>query len=171
MILLQHCHGCKKTFVNSETKHHCRSCGEGFCDECSSHSQPVPARGWFSDVRVCDACYQPTPPSLSQSVDDTEVRVRKYSEAVVNTLTSVASVLEYPKSIIKETARPAYWEPDGEVTGCVCCETPFGLNLTLHHCRECGKGVCSDCSTTRKPVPLRGWQNPVRVCDKCVHEE
>lgn len=33
----------------------------------------------------------------STGVDDTEVRVRKYGEAVVNTLSSVASVLEYPK--------------------------------------------------------------------------
>lgn len=31
------------------------------------------------------------------SSDDAEVRVRKVSEAVVNTISSVASVLEYPK--------------------------------------------------------------------------
>lgn len=31
--------------------------------------------------------------------DDQDVRVRKYGEVVFNTLTSVASVLEYPKGL------------------------------------------------------------------------
>jgi len=30
-------------------------------------------------------------------IDDTEVRARKYGEAVVSTLSTVASVLEYPR--------------------------------------------------------------------------
>lgn len=33
----------------------------------------------------------------NSSLDENEVRVRMYGEAVVNTLSSVASVLEYPK--------------------------------------------------------------------------
>ena len=41
----------------------------------------------------------------------------------------------------------------------------------LHHCRKCGQGVCDDCSRTKKPVPTRGWDQPVRVCDKCCAEE
>ena len=41
----------------------------------------------------------------------------------------------------------------------------------LHHCRKCGQGVCDDCSRTKKPVPIRGWDQPVRVCDKCCAED
>jgi len=41
----------------------------------------------------------------------------------------------------------------------------------LHHCRKCGQGVCDDCSRTKKPVPTRGWDQPVRVCDKCCAED
>ena len=38
--------------------HHCRSCGQGFCDECSSKKKPVPERGWGAEpVRVCDNCF------------------------------------------------------------------------------------------------------------------
>lgn len=37
-------------------KHHCRGCGEGFCNPCSKHQMPVPARGWLSPVRVCNSC-------------------------------------------------------------------------------------------------------------------
>ena len=42
--------------------------------------------------------------------------------------------------------------------------------VKLHHCRKCGQGVCDDCSRTRKPVPIRGWDQPVRLCDKCCVE-
>lgn len=41
--------------------------------------------------------------------------------------------------------------------------------VKLHHCRQCGQGVCDDCSRGRKPVPLRGWDTPVRVCDNCIN--
>lgn len=162
------CHKCKIPFAPTANKHHCRACGEGFCESCSSRSQPVPARGWYEDVRVCDSCYQVVPPSLSQSQDDVEIRARKYGEVVVNSFSAVASVLEIPKGLIKDTARPAYWTPDNECRNCECCGNPFGPLFPLHHCRECGKGVCDDCSTSRKPVPLRGWDNPVRVCDNCL---
>jgi len=34
-----------------------------------------------------------------------------------------------------------------------------------------GRGVCDDCSKARKQVPLRGWDEPVRVCDLCKNME
>ena len=43
--------------------------------------------------------------------------------------------------------------------------------VKLHHCRKCGQGVCDDCSRTKKPVTIRGWDQPVRICDKCCAEE
>lgn len=53
----QVCHACKLNFERSELrKHHCRGCGEGFCNACSMQKMPVPSRGWSEPVRVCDAC-------------------------------------------------------------------------------------------------------------------
>ncbi|ENN80172.1 hypothetical protein YQE_03398, partial [Dendroctonus ponderosae] len=66
-----------------------------------------------------------------------------------------------------EYVRPSYWTPDSECINCVLCNNPFGTQLPLHHCRDCGKGVCDNCSTSRKPVPVKGWDSPVRVCDTC----
>lgn len=164
------CYKCHQTFSSNASKHHCRACGEGFCEQCSSRSQPVPYRGWLQDVRVCDDCYRPQAPSLSTASPDadTEIRVRRYGEAVASSLSAVASVLEIPKTLIKDTARPEYWTPDVECLSCECCRNPFGILIALHHCRDCGKGVCDDCSATRKVVPLRGWHYPVRVCDNCL---
>lgn len=53
------CHKCHAVFQDNDTKHHCRACGEGFCDGCSSRAAPVPERGWgLAPVRVCDVCFE-----------------------------------------------------------------------------------------------------------------
>lgn len=70
-----------------------------------------------------------------------------------------------------DVARPAYWIPDHEITDCICCKEKFGPKLRIHHCRLCGKGVCDNCSQKRRPVPSRGWDTPVRVCDICDKRE
>ncbi|XP_063229334.1 zinc finger FYVE domain-containing protein 1-like isoform X2 [Bacillus rossius redtenbacheri] len=171
---IKHCHNCKELFPLTATKHHCRLCGEGFCEDCSSKTAVVPDRGWHSPVRVCDTCYNHLSVQNSAEpaeVDDTEVRARKYGEVVVNTISSVASVLEYPRELIKDTARPSYWVPDHMVTSCSCCDVQFGPKVTLHHCRDCGRCVCQNCSSGRRPVPQRGWDAPVRVCDQCLKQD
>ncbi|XP_011194018.1 zinc finger FYVE domain-containing protein 1 isoform X3 [Zeugodacus cucurbitae] len=45
--------------------------------------------------------------------------------------------------------------------------TPIG-HCPRHHCRRCGQAVCEKCSQQRQPVPEHGWDEPVRVCDKCA---
>ncbi|XP_065661273.1 zinc finger FYVE domain-containing protein 1 [Hydra vulgaris] len=50
------CSLCKQPFTNNQSKHHCRSCGKGFCDDCSKNRLPVPSRGWNYPCRVCDTC-------------------------------------------------------------------------------------------------------------------
>lgn len=54
---IQECSGCKQVFSSSETKHHCRACGQGFCHDCSDYLMPVPEKGWgITPVKVCGAC-------------------------------------------------------------------------------------------------------------------
>ncbi|XP_018794630.1 PREDICTED: zinc finger FYVE domain-containing protein 1-like isoform X1 [Bactrocera latifrons] len=45
--------------------------------------------------------------------------------------------------------------------------SPIG-HCPRHHCRRCGKAVCEKCSQQRQPVPEHGWDEQVRVCDKCA---
>jgi len=74
-----HCALCNNEFGQFDQKHHCRLCGNGLCNTCSSKSKPVPERGWgATSVRVCDRCYErsdnlsainslpPLPPMLTQ---------------------------------------------------------------------------------------------------------
>ncbi|XP_070530501.1 zinc finger FYVE domain-containing protein 1 isoform X2 [Cardiocondyla obscurior] len=168
---IKHCYQCKLLFSLTDDKHHCRDCGEGFCNQCSSKTKCVPYRNWFSPVRVCDACYErdtncSSDDSLEPGIED--VGVRKVSEHVVSTFSAVGTVINYSKSIIKDTVRPSYWIPDAELINCCVCERKFSTMLPLHHCRACGRGVCQECSQHRKPVPRRGWDYPVRVCNACV---
>uniref|UniRef100_A0A8C5PY75 Zinc finger FYVE domain-containing protein 1 n=1 Tax=Leptobrachium leishanense TaxID=445787 RepID=A0A8C5PY75_9ANUR len=96
------CNKCRLPFKDNDTKHHCRACGEGFCDGCSSKSRPVPERGWgLSPVRVCDSCYERRvgPIVTTDAVDDDEgstLIARKVGEAVQNTLGAVVTAIDIP---------------------------------------------------------------------------
>ncbi|XP_048829854.1 zinc finger FYVE domain-containing protein 1 isoform X2 [Brienomyrus brachyistius] len=52
------CHYCQREFSTKLSKHHCRACGQGVCDDCSPQRRPVPSRGWDHPVRVCTNCSQ-----------------------------------------------------------------------------------------------------------------
>ncbi|XP_046384090.1 zinc finger FYVE domain-containing protein 1-like [Ischnura elegans] len=172
---IKECCVCKRGFDSGDTKHHCRSCGEGVCADCSANAMPVPKWGWKSPVRVCDLCFkqdaETTVADDSGQVDEAEVLVRKCGEAVASTLSTVASVLDIPRGLIKDSARPSYWVPDSEIKGCCVCGHEFGPRLALHHCRDCGEGVCDGCSRGRRAVCRRGWDAPVRVCDLCMKQD
>lgn len=90
---IKHCHKCKAIFGLTDTKHHCRACGEGFCEQCSSKTKCVPSRNWHTPVRVCDICYNKDEPI--ESAED--VNARKVSEQVVSTISAVGTVLNYSK--------------------------------------------------------------------------
>uniref|UniRef100_A0A8C3U3U8 RUN and FYVE domain containing 2 n=1 Tax=Catharus ustulatus TaxID=91951 RepID=A0A8C3U3U8_CATUS len=50
-----HCKLCEKEFSLSKRKHHCRNCGEIFCNACSDNELPLPSSP--KPVRVCDSCH------------------------------------------------------------------------------------------------------------------
>jgi len=61
------------------------------------------------------------------------------------------------------------WIPDARVTMCQLCTSEFTLTFRRHHCRCCGKVVCSACSANKAPLPyLKGKQE--RICDECFQK-
>ncbi|KAK0154598.1 Zinc finger FYVE domain-containing protein 1 [Merluccius polli] len=172
--LILACHTCSEPFQPNDTKHHCRACGEGFCDACSSKTRPVPERGWgLAPVRVCDACFHnrgiPTE-LLDAALEEEEggtLIARKVGEAVQSTLGAVVGAIDIPLGLVKDAARPAYWVPDQDIHACCECHREFSPRLSIHHCRACGQGVCDECSAERRAVPSRGWDHPVRICNAC----
>ncbi|XP_033215310.1 hepatocyte growth factor-regulated tyrosine kinase substrate isoform X2 [Belonocnema kinseyi] len=52
------CHRCRVTFSIVQRKHHCRACGQVFCQQCSSKVSTLPKFGFEKEVRVCESCYE-----------------------------------------------------------------------------------------------------------------
>lgn len=58
------------------------------------------------------------------------------------------------------------WEPDSAAKRCRGCSVKFSLLTRRHHCRNCGKVFCSNCTTQSSAI--EGIYNErVRVCDSC----
>ncbi|XP_014827056.1 PREDICTED: RUN and FYVE domain-containing protein 1-like [Poecilia mexicana] len=49
------CKQCQKEFSISRRKHHCRNCGDIYCNTCSSNELALPS--YPRPVRVCDVCH------------------------------------------------------------------------------------------------------------------
>lgn len=50
---------------------------------------------------------------------------------------------------------------------CQECGTKFTLTMRKHHCRHCGRILCSRCSNNDVPIIKFGINKPVRVCSVC----
>jgi len=78
-------------------------------------------------------------------------------------------------------SKPPTWQPYCTADGCHLCKSSFVWNSTFkseaqecrdkHNCRACGKVVCKECSTRKKPLPEYGILKPQRVCDYCFFTE
>ena len=55
----------------------------------------------------------------------------------------------------------------GEGDLCQECNQKFGITTRKHHCRHCGRLLCSKCSDKEMPIIKYGISKPVRVCDTC----
>ncbi|KAK6020466.1 FYVE zinc finger, partial [Ostertagia ostertagi] len=63
------CFRCRSEFSLFNRKHHCRACGQIFCDRCSTKEIPLPQFGIEKEVRVCDACFE----KISSKTSETKV--------------------------------------------------------------------------------------------------
>ncbi len=132
-------------------------------------------------VRVCLSCYKQTQGKQSPRTQkrtthsekttesENNVTARYMGEVMQSAIGLVAGAISYPKDFIVESARPTYWVSDSLIKHCHKCKRDFGPGDSKHHCRACGEGFCSSCSSHQVPVPSRGWNYPVRVCDLCIH--
>eukprot|EP00759_Apiculatamorpha_spiralis_P052736 PhF_6_TR5988/c0_g1_i1/m.8643 len=64
-----------------------------------------------------------------------------------------------------------HWKADNSSNYCEICLSKFTMNKRRHHCRSCGGLFCNKCSDYKKPVPTRGYDQPVRVCMPCYRGE
>jgi len=60
-----------------------------------------------------------------------------------------------------------HWVHDSAVNACASCSVKFNVLERRHHCRNCGRVVCGNCSKRRVAIPELTYVRPVRVCDDC----
>uniref|UniRef100_A0AAV1V930 FYVE-type domain-containing protein n=1 Tax=Peronospora matthiolae TaxID=2874970 RepID=A0AAV1V930_9STRA len=60
------------------------------------------------------------------------------------------------ETLMAKVGHPPVWVPDNDRVECMECRKKFGsLALRRHHCRMCGRVLCSSCSTCRvKKLPF-----------------
>ena len=74
----------------------------------------------------------------------------------------------FARALLEAVVPSPRWLPDAEVRACQTCAATFG-NVTQrrHHCRHCGRVLCSSCSRDRCAIPKFGISRLVRVCGDC----
>uniref|UniRef100_A0A1A9W922 Lateral signaling target protein 2 homolog n=1 Tax=Glossina brevipalpis TaxID=37001 RepID=A0A1A9W922_9MUSC len=60
------CTSCQTEFWLGRRKHHCRSCGQIFCADCSEFWAPLPGENLLSPVRLCGPCYHSVTTRIQQ---------------------------------------------------------------------------------------------------------
>lgn len=58
--LVSVCTLCSLQFTLIRRRHHCRNCGQIYCNNCSNHFIPLNHYGYIKPVRVCKLCYGQT---------------------------------------------------------------------------------------------------------------
>ena len=115
------CFRCRADFTLFKRRHHCRACGQIFCDACSSRQMYLPQFGIEKNVRVCETCFEKTPtmaqapPVQSKKADEEARREKeledKFQEDLQLALALSQSVSnQNPYALREETKRPV--EPE-----------------------------------------------------------
>ena len=63
-------------------------------------------------------------------------------------------------------AQAPLWTPDSRVSMCQLCTSDFSALFRRHHCRACGRVICSACSSNKAPLIYLKCRS-ARVCDQC----
>jgi len=89
-----------------------------------------------------------------------------FNNSTTNTNITTAETESFVMPVFIPTR--SQWVSDHKVPYCMVCSIEkFGMFNRKHHCRRCGRVVCTNCSTRKMLILQIHLQNPVRVCDQC----
>ena len=110
------CTSCQHEFSFFFRRHHCRACGQIFCDTCSQGRSTIPELGYFKPTRVCIACVQrcsshDTPPhsvrkpTFPRSPALPSRRIRSFGREIENQVV-LSSPTKATKATMKNKQQP-----------------------------------------------------------------
>ncbi|MFH4984621.1 hypothetical protein AB6A40_011330, partial [Gnathostoma spinigerum] len=92
------CFRCRTAFGILTRKHHCRACGQIFCDKCSGKTSTLPQYGIEKPVRVCDGCYDKLSNVSKTATSTQSSSIKPASQSI----TKAGDVQKTPEQIAKE---------------------------------------------------------------------
>ena len=73
---------------------------------------------------------------------------------------------------LKEANLKHNWMPDESTNKCSQCGRLFTVSVRRHHCRQCGRVLCDNCTAQKMFVPEYGSPRKLqRVCRNCYDEQ
>ena len=86
-----------------------------------------------------------------RSLQGTQNAARRLLDSMTALSGTVSEVSSAPAATIGRWAAdqvaPAYWRPNADIVNCHHCGNRFDTTDKIHHCRACGEGFCSTCSS------------------------
>mmetsp|Transcript_4471 Transcript_4471/g.8640 ORF Transcript_4471/g.8640 Transcript_4471/m.8640 type:complete len:184 (-) Transcript_4471:43-594(-) len=80
------CAECANPFNTFRRQHHCRKCGQTVCSTHSKHKIKIEELGYYTPVRVCDACYTRHNPDSTSFVISSPKITRFRPESLLGSL-------------------------------------------------------------------------------------
>jgi len=176
---------CSSEFTFLNRRAHCRLCGLIFCKPCVSKTRVLPASYRYGEnaVKVCTPCatlVDRQKSSLLSPKRMLERRRRVFRHADLtkeeSSSSSTSTVLALQNNIDADNEEMAVHRqvyrvigPKRLETNCYSCLRPFSrITLRRHHCRRCGRAVCSECSDKKHTLKSHNYgEEEVRHCDEC----
>ena len=102
--------------------------------------------------------------AMRQTIDDYVERKQSF----LSRKHQLVAPLPEPKAAAGELLgrKAPLWTPDAQVANCQLCTSNFSALFRRHHCRACGRVVCSACSSNKAPLIYLKCRAS-RVCDQC----
>lgn len=140
------CTSCSTNFNAFNRKHHCRNCGEIFCDKCTQGRTPLTADEEAPPVRVCDRCMAEVTQRLADAKETSnrsgsllshEDLAKKLKEEMSrNSKSSAGSKFEGSQTRMRDVACPictVHLQVEVPASGsetieCSVCQHPFLVN-------------------------------------------
>jgi len=111
------CYGCGVQFTFINRKHHCRNCGNTFCNDCSQKKASLPSYGFTEAVRVCEKCYddlRATQTLGHQKAEQETASSSKSSESDKPKVSSSTSTTTATSSSTRKSEMPAQIRDDDD---------------------------------------------------------
>lgn len=123
--------------------------------ECPRHGEIYRTR-WYGNKSPEEICVLSEAIHIwSDSISRNQVPAHS-AQAIIDGFSyiseAISSVSAQPTKTVTswvadKIVNPDFWQPNSEITNCILCKTNFQqCGLKIHHCRNCGKGVCNDVS-------------------------